>query len=624
MPENIEFGPEFQVNTTSQNAQFASASAALTDGRFVVCWSDLSEEEGDTSGYAVRAQIYNADGSASGAEFVVNSYTKWAQDAPSVSALSDGRFIMAWQNQTKNYVKEIRAQIFDADGLPTGAEFVVNGTESQNKFQPEVITLSNGGFVIAWVDHNETIISDMGAQPSNIVAKIYDADGVNTGGEFTVNASTYGYQSQIAMTALEKGRFVATWYDDGAVDADGEADIRAQIFDRQGQEIGAEFVVNTTLSGSQAHPAIATLADGRFVVAWTDFSESGVDSDTSSVRGQIFEADGTKVGEELTLNTTQRFGQSSPTVTSLPDGRFVVTWSDGSWSEDDRDGSAVRGQVFLADGTKSGDEFLVNETTQGYQWNGSISALADGRIVVTWDHYFEGADYYETFKAEQEEVFARIIDPRETGMTIVGTASDDQLIGTSYRDRIIGGIGDDTLIGAGGKDKIFAGFGRDRIEGGTGADLLDGDQGNDAVLGGKGDDLLYGDYGRDRLNGGAGNDTLIGGADKDILIGGKGADQFVFVKAADSSPVAEKHDVIKDFSQLDGDRIVLTEVLSSAASTGGMFLGEGAFTGDAGQVRVDIIGDNTVIKVDLDGDQSTDLAIALQGHFSLTNEDFIF
>ncbi len=610
MATHLELGTEFQVNASSQAAQFASASAGLSDGRFVVCWSDLSQQGDDTSGYAVRAQIFNANGSEAGAEFVVNSYTKWAQEAPAVSALSDGRFVVTWENQTPAYQREIRAQVFDADGQAMGREFVVNGTESQSKSQPDVITLSNGGFVISWTDYNESIISDMAARPSNIVAQVYDAEGRAVGGEFTVNSTTYGYQSQTVMAALDKGRFVVAWYDDGSSDWDGQSDIRAQIFDRNGQKIGTEFVVNTTISGGQAHPSIDALADGRFIVSWTDFSQTGADKDTSSVRGQIFEADGTAVGAELTLNTTTRFGQSSPLVTGLPDGRFVVIWSDGSWSKDDTDGSAVRGQVFLADGIKSGAEFLVNETTDGEQWGGSISALADGRIVVTWDQYFEGADYWETFQPEQQEVYGRIIDPRDTGVHLRGTAGDDQFVGTKFRDQMSGGAGDDTLVGADGKDKLTGSQGDDHLIGGTGADQLDG---------GAGRDLLEGGSGKDRLVGGTGDDTLIGGTSKDILIGGAGADHFVFVNAGDSAARPIGSDVIKDFSQSDGDRIVLTDLLEA----GGAFIARAAFSGEAGQVRYSLQGDNTVIMVDLDGDQSSDLSIVLNGSYTLTNGDFL-
>ncbi len=62
------------VNTTTADVQFDSSVTALADGRFVVSWSDRSTTAGDTSGSAVRARIFNADGSQSVQEFLVNTH----------------------------------------------------------------------------------------------------------------------------------------------------------------------------------------------------------------------------------------------------------------------------------------------------------------------------------------------------------------------------------------------------------------------------------------------------------------------------------------------------------------------------------------------------------------------
>jgi hypothetical protein len=81
------------------------------------------------------------------------------------------------------------------------------------------------------------------------------------------------------------------------------------------------------------------------------------------VRGQIFNADGGKAGGEFLVNTTTTGDQYGSAVTALGDGRFVVTWTDDSATGGDTSGGAVRGQIFNADGGKAGGEFLVNTTT---------------------------------------------------------------------------------------------------------------------------------------------------------------------------------------------------------------------------------------------------------------------
>ncbi len=64
-----------------------------------------------------------------------------------------------------------------------------------------------------------------------------------------------------------------------------------------------EFVVNTTTAGFQFQSSVAALADGRFVVSWTDQSATGGDASFEAIRGQVFDPktfDGTAAAESVT------------------------------------------------------------------------------------------------------------------------------------------------------------------------------------------------------------------------------------------------------------------------------------------------------------------------------------
>ncbi|HLO76856.1 MAG TPA: hypothetical protein VK196_10430 [Magnetospirillum sp.] len=76
------------------------------------------------------------------------------------------------------------------------------------------------------------------------------------------------------------------------------------------------------------------------------------------------------------------------------------------------------------------------------------------------------------------------------------------------------------------------------------------------VLGGNGDDRLIGGHGDDVLVGGRGNDVLAGGQGDDDLVGGSGADRFL---------VGQGKDVITDFHPSEGDRLVFSHDVQSAA-----------------------------------------------------------
>lgn len=170
-----------------------------------------------------------------------------------------------------------------------------------------------------------------------------------------------------------------------------------------------------------------------------------------------------------------------------------------------------------------------------------------------------------------------------------------------------GGYGDDYLHGGHHNDCLFGGAGNDHLRGGyariryEGADYLDGGTGHDTLVDQGGFDRLYGGEGDDVLFGGSENpssrwttqdlgDYLDGGAGRDTLYGGGEADTFVFGQdsvvpnpTADAALTAET-DVVKDFSQSQGDRLDLRGLLEHSNVPDGTkltFIGTTAFSGTA-------------------------------------------
>ena len=114
-------GGDFIVSSTANAGfQFAPSIAALPDGRFVVTWE--SKETGD---YQIRGRLYNADSTPAGGDFLVNTTTAGDQHTPSVAALSDGRFMVTWSSPEGGSA-EIRGRVYDANGTASGGDFLVN------------------------------------------------------------------------------------------------------------------------------------------------------------------------------------------------------------------------------------------------------------------------------------------------------------------------------------------------------------------------------------------------------------------------------------------------------------------------------------------------------------------
>jgi serralysin len=223
---------------------------------------------------------------------------------------------------------------------------------------------------------------------------------------------------------------------------------------------------------------------------------------------------------------------------------------------------------------------------------------------------------------------ARLVDGDQRGLienavgsqfrdTISGNEADNWLRGNDGDDTLSGGAGADRLRGNQGFDVLNGDDGRDKLGGGSGGDQLFGGNGNDRLNGGKGDDHLFSQDGDDQLNGGKGGDTLTGGLGKDTMTGGAGADTFAFVSVQDSARGKEA-DVIVDFVS-GTDKISLADMSPSPITLALL----GSFSGTGPSVLTKLVGSDTRVLVDGDGDGISDFRVDLIGVTSLVTDDFI-
>lgn len=289
--------------------------------------------------------------------------------------------VVVWQSTDAS---SIRAQILAADGAPVGPEFAVN-SQTNPEVRPTAAGLVNGGFVVIWQDFSGTLGDASG---SSIKAQLFTTDGSKDGPEFLVNTQTSGFQQLPTVTSLNNGGFVVTWQDlSGSLgDASGNS-IKAQLFAPGGSKVGSEFLVNTQTLSSQSVPTTTGLANGGFVITWQDTSGTLGDASGSSIKVQVFSASGAKVGSETLVDANTAGNQTVPTITGLANGGFVITWQDTSGTLGDDSGSSIKAQLFTADGAKVGSEFLVNsQTIVNDQVTPAVTALSNGDFIVAWQN----------------------------------------------------------------------------------------------------------------------------------------------------------------------------------------------------------------------------------------------
>ena len=235
------------------------AVAMQPDGSFVIVWNTHGYS---SEGVAIAGQRFAADGSRIGHEFLVTSSLTNNPDSPDVAMDADGNFTVTWNDQggSDGSGSGIYACRFGAAAEPQGTAFRVNSTTNDEQRYPRIAMDSDGDFVIGWSSYNQDG-GDYGAY-----AQRFMADGTAQGAEFRVNATTAGKQYLQGVASDTRGDFIITWT---SGPADGSNyDVYAQRYDRFGQLIGSEFLVNSTTAGNQDSAHVGMSGSGDFLVAW--------------------------------------------------------------------------------------------------------------------------------------------------------------------------------------------------------------------------------------------------------------------------------------------------------------------------------------------------------------------
>ena len=429
-------GSEFQVNTFTQYSQARPSVTALSDGGFLVVWDTYDPDGGD---YEVFGQRYDASGAPAGSEFQVNSYTQSDQRFASVAALPDDGFVVTWESYGQDGSSTgILGQRYDISGAPTGSEFQVNSYTTANQVNPSVTAMSDGGFVMTWASWFQD------GDGYGIFGQRYDVSGTPLGSDFQVNTYTQSSQVKSSVAAMSDGGFVVTWESYGQ---DGDTHgIFGQRYDTSGAPVGSEFQINSYTASSQTSSSVAGLSNGGFVVAWESYDQDG---DGYEILGQRYDTSGASVGSEFQVNSFTQDDQRYPSVAAMPDGGFLVTW--GSNNQDGGDWG-IFGQRYGASGSPLGSEFQINSHTGNAQNHSSVAALPDGGFVVTWQS--EGSQ-----DGSESGIFAKIF---EASSELAGTDGNDILVGGNEDDILTGGDGNDRLEGGAGDDLfIFTNGGND-------------------------------------------------------------------------------------------------------------------------------------------------------------------
>lgn len=240
------------------------AASGLEQGGFVTLefkgWGQQSQ---------VKGRVFDSAGVAAGEAFevcVAHNPKVWP---PSVAGLSEGGGIVAWTSlefPPDTSATAVAGAVFDGEGVSQGEAFLINQLTKGSQRRPTVAALPNNEFVVAW----ESVLTPfMGTE---VRYRLFGETGTPLGPEMQANQTTAGDQAYAHVAALMSG-FLVVWRDDTPA---GDSRIHGRLFDPAGEPESPQFVVNTLdepwLPICSLYPVATRTGNSGFVVAWEGWS----------------------------------------------------------------------------------------------------------------------------------------------------------------------------------------------------------------------------------------------------------------------------------------------------------------------------------------------------------------
>jgi len=313
-----------------ENILSSLPSVRLTDGRFLALsvpsdYHALSAQFFDAQLHSVGNSVTLKDNSAN---------TSLLFGASSAAALASGGFVAGWEVRNQGN-SSFYLQRFDANGNAVGQQQLV-GTGASPSTNIELTSLQGSGYAALWQENGGTFHF-----------QLFNDDGTAITSAVTVDASGNGMPpTEGQIVGLANGGVAIVWDENfSAQGFQGVSRLQAQAFDSAGHATSSDITIDHDGPAQIASKDVAALPSGEFVVVWAKGNPGGTTADTE-IDARIFTPTGAEVGTEQVVNNIVSGTQIQPSVAALTSGGFVVSWTDGSGAAPDRDGRAIRAQLF--------------------------------------------------------------------------------------------------------------------------------------------------------------------------------------------------------------------------------------------------------------------------------------
>ncbi len=361
-------GNEFKVSNNITETSQQPSITALKNGGFIVAWIYTDNSSKDN----IFIQVYDANYKKEVKAFKINTGNLNFIENLKVMELVNGGYVVAWAALSDKSSYGIFCQVFDESNNARSNIFQVNTYTNNGQTNPTLAALLDGNFVVSW----ESFGQDTSLY--GIYMQLFNENGDIINNELQVNTYITNNQQAPNACSLNNYNFIIAWENEDIISSYG---IKGQMFDSYGSKIGIEFSMsNNTLSNFQINPSLSSLATEEFVMVW---QRGKKDNSEYDIYGQRFNNTGSKIESEFQVNTKSVDSHLNPYVCGLGNGGFVVIWQKKGNNLNGNDG--IYGQVFDTQGNKTGTEFIIKADIEQSIFYPRVACISFDRFVSIWD-----------------------------------------------------------------------------------------------------------------------------------------------------------------------------------------------------------------------------------------------
>jgi hypothetical protein len=323
---DVEFNLiDARANNYTASDQKHPSLCALNNETFAIFWESYGQEGGGPPApeYGIYGTVIEVTtGNNVTAEFLVNDYTSYNQRYSSICALTDEIVAVAWSswNQDGSFWGVYTKVINVITGIDVTSEIAVNQVTTGYQYEPSICALSDDTFAIAWHSNQDALQYD-------VYARVFNATtGTGITSEFRVNNYTTGSQQRPSVSTLTEDSFVVTW-ESSLQDSDGYGVFGVVIDAATGNNLTKTFQVNEYIAYDQWFSSVCSLDDEKIAVAWRDAYQDGNGTGVYAI--VIDTTTGNNVTAELQMNEYNEYAQQNPSICALSSDLFMVAWESG-------------------------------------------------------------------------------------------------------------------------------------------------------------------------------------------------------------------------------------------------------------------------------------------------------